>query len=99
MHAGASYAWEPLFEVNTIPVSEIAIEYYASAAHAPVKYAVLNSQCGVKESLFGPLMAPTVFVTSGAVTGPIWQPTRMVPCSQPIRARPARSTVTAWPAL
>jgi hypothetical protein len=40
--------WEPLFDINSIPVSEIeAIEYYASAAQTPMKYSVLNSQCGV----------------------------------------------------
>ncbi len=40
--------WEPLFDINSIPVSEIeAIEYYASAAQTPTKYSVLNSQCGV----------------------------------------------------
>ena len=40
--------WEPLFDINSIPVFEIeAIEYYASAAQAPLKYAILNSQCGV----------------------------------------------------
>jgi CarboxypepD_reg-like domain len=40
--------WEPLFDINSIPVATIeAIEYYASAAQAPMKYAVLNSQCGI----------------------------------------------------
>jgi len=40
--------WEPLFDINSIPVSEIeAIEYYATAAQTPMKYSVLNSQCGV----------------------------------------------------
>ena len=40
--------WEPLFDINSIPVAEIeAIEYYASAAETPSKYATLNSQCGV----------------------------------------------------
>jgi CarboxypepD_reg-like domain/Carboxypeptidase regulatory-like domain len=40
--------WEPLFDINSIPVSEIeAIEYYATAAQAPMKYSGLNSQCGV----------------------------------------------------
>lgn len=40
--------WEPLFDINSISVSEIeAIEYYASAAETPTKYSTLNSQCGV----------------------------------------------------
>jgi CarboxypepD_reg-like domain len=40
--------WEPLFDINAIPVAEIeAIEYYASAAETPLKYNTLNSQCGV----------------------------------------------------
>jgi len=40
--------WEPLFDINSIPVSEIeAIEYYATAAETPAKYSTLNSQCGV----------------------------------------------------
>jgi hypothetical protein len=40
--------WEPLFDINSIPVAEIeAIEYYASAAQTPLKYSVLNSQCGI----------------------------------------------------
>jgi len=40
--------WEPLFDINSIPVSEIeAIEYYATAAQTPMKYSGLNSQCGV----------------------------------------------------
>lgn len=40
--------WEPLFDINSIPVAEIeAIQYYASAAQTPAKYATLNSQCGV----------------------------------------------------
>ncbi len=40
--------WEPLFDINSIPVYEIeAIEYYASAAQTPPKYATLNSECGV----------------------------------------------------
>jgi hypothetical protein len=39
---------EPLFDINSIPVAQIeAIEYYASAAQTPMKYSVLNSQCGV----------------------------------------------------
>ncbi|HEY2165473.1 MAG TPA: hypothetical protein VGH04_15860, partial [Gemmatimonadaceae bacterium] len=38
----------PLFDVNSIGVTNIeAIEYYASSAEAPLKYSVLNSQCGV----------------------------------------------------
>ncbi len=42
------YRWEPLFDINSIPVAEIeAIEYYASAAQTPLKYAALNSECGV----------------------------------------------------
>ncbi len=45
---GMRYSWEPLFDINSIPVSEIeAIEYYASAAQTPAKYATLNSECGV----------------------------------------------------
>lgn len=40
--------WEPLFDINSIPVADIeAIEYYASAAQVPLKYAELNSECGV----------------------------------------------------
>ena len=40
--------WEPLFDINTVPVTEIeAIEYYASSAETPMKYASLNSECGV----------------------------------------------------
>jgi hypothetical protein len=40
--------WEPLFDINSIPVADIeAIQYYASAAQTPLKYATLNSQCGV----------------------------------------------------
>jgi hypothetical protein len=40
--------WEPLFDINSIPVAQIeAIEYYASAAETPTKYSALNSQCGV----------------------------------------------------
>ena len=39
---------EPLFDINSIPVAQIeAIEYYASAAQTPMKYSILNSQCGV----------------------------------------------------
>lgn len=39
---------EPLFDINTIPVSEIeAVEYYASAAETPGKYNTLNANCGV----------------------------------------------------
>ncbi len=46
--SGASQVWEPLFDINSVPVAEIeAIEYYASAAETPLKYSVLNSQCGV----------------------------------------------------
>ena len=46
--SSAPYVWEPLFDVNSIAVAEIeAIEYYATAAQAPVKYGTLNSQCGV----------------------------------------------------
>jgi hypothetical protein len=42
------YRWEPLFDLNTIPVTSIeAIEFYASAAQTPMKYAALDSQCGV----------------------------------------------------
>jgi hypothetical protein len=45
---GSPPRWEPLFDINSIPVSEIeAIEYYASAAQTPMKYASLNSECGV----------------------------------------------------
>lgn len=48
MHGGPPYRWEPLFDVNSIPVSEIeAIEYYATAAQTPTKYATLESECGV----------------------------------------------------
>lgn len=44
----SGYEWEPLFDINSIAVSEIeAIEYYASPAQTPLKYSVLNSQCGV----------------------------------------------------
>jgi hypothetical protein len=40
--------WEPLFDINSIPVASIeAIEYYATAAETPMKYATLNSECGV----------------------------------------------------
>jgi hypothetical protein len=40
--------WEPLFDINSMAVAQIeAIEYYASAAEAPIKYATLNSQCGI----------------------------------------------------
>ena len=39
---------EPLFDVNSISVASIeAIEYYASAAQTPPKYATRNSDCGV----------------------------------------------------
>ncbi len=45
---GPQYRWEPLFDINSIPVAEIeAIEYYASAAETPAKYATRNSDCGV----------------------------------------------------
>jgi hypothetical protein len=47
-HRGAVLQWEPLFDINSIPVASIeAIEYYASAAQTPMKYATLNSECGV----------------------------------------------------
>jgi hypothetical protein len=37
-----------LFDINTIPVSSIeAIEFYATGAETPMKYASLNSECGV----------------------------------------------------
>jgi Carboxypeptidase regulatory-like domain len=39
---------EPLFDLNSIPPSEIeAIEYYASPAQTPAEYTALNSTCGV----------------------------------------------------
>jgi hypothetical protein len=45
---GQVLQWEPLFDINSISVSSIeAIEYYASAAETPMKYATLNSDCGV----------------------------------------------------
>lgn len=45
---GMQWTWEPLFDINSIPISEIeAIEYYASPAQTPMKYAALNSECGV----------------------------------------------------
>jgi Carboxypeptidase regulatory-like domain/CarboxypepD_reg-like domain len=45
---GGTQHWEPLFDINSIPVAEIeAIEYYASAAQTPASYATLNSECGV----------------------------------------------------
>jgi hypothetical protein len=45
---GGGPTWEPLFDINSVPIAEIeAIEYYASAAEAPLKYSVLNSQCGI----------------------------------------------------
>ncbi len=48
MKIGQPPTWEPLFDINSIPVAEIeAIEYYASAAQTPTRYATLNSQCGV----------------------------------------------------
>ncbi len=46
--SGAASTWEPLFDVNSVLVADIeAIEYYASSAQTPVRYSVLNSQCGV----------------------------------------------------
>lgn len=45
---GVVTQWEPLFDINTIPVSSIeAIEFYATGAETPMKYASLNSECGV----------------------------------------------------
>jgi hypothetical protein len=45
---GRPPTFEPLFDVNTVLVSEVeAIEYYASPAEAPAKYASLDSPCGV----------------------------------------------------
>jgi hypothetical protein len=45
---GLTLQWEPLFDINSISVAEIeAIEYYATAAQTPMKYATLNSECGV----------------------------------------------------
>ncbi len=45
---GPQYTLEPLFDINTIQVADIeAIEYYASPAQTPMKYAGLNSDCGV----------------------------------------------------
>ncbi len=45
---GPRFTLEPLFDINTIPVAAIeAIEYYASCAETPMKYASLNSECGV----------------------------------------------------
>ena len=39
---------EPLFDVNSIPPSQIeAIEYYATPAQTPAQYTRLNSTCGV----------------------------------------------------
>jgi hypothetical protein len=39
---------EPLFDVNSIPPSQIeAIEYYATPAQTPAEYTRLNSTCGV----------------------------------------------------
>lgn len=39
---------EPLFDLNTLPTSQIeAIEYYAGPASTPLRYSKLNSQCGV----------------------------------------------------
>jgi hypothetical protein len=45
---GVVTQWEPLFDINSIPVASIeAIEYYSTAAETPMKYASLNSECGV----------------------------------------------------
>jgi hypothetical protein len=45
---GVVTQWEPLFDINSIPVASIeAIEFYATAAETPMKYASLNSECGV----------------------------------------------------
>jgi hypothetical protein len=45
---GPMAQWEPLFDINSIPVASIeAIEFYATAAETPLKYASLNSECGV----------------------------------------------------
>jgi hypothetical protein len=45
---GVEDQWEPHFDINSIPVANIeAIEYYATAAQTPMRYASLNSQCGV----------------------------------------------------
>jgi hypothetical protein len=39
---------EPLFDVNSIPPSQIeAIEYYATPAQTPANYSRMNSDCGV----------------------------------------------------
>ena len=39
---------EPLFDLNSIPLSSIeAIEYYSGPSSTPLKYSKLNSQCGV----------------------------------------------------
>jgi len=39
---------EPLFDVNSVPPSQIeAIEYYATPAQTPAQYSRLNSSCGV----------------------------------------------------
>jgi hypothetical protein len=39
---------EPLFDVNSIPPSQIeGIEYYATPAQTPSQYTRLNSTCGV----------------------------------------------------
>ncbi|MGH7679239.1 MAG: carboxypeptidase regulatory-like domain-containing protein [Gemmatimonadaceae bacterium] len=46
MYAGKEE--EPLFDLNSISPDRIeAIEYYATPAGTPLKYATLNSQCGV----------------------------------------------------
>jgi hypothetical protein len=45
---GVATQWEPLFDINSIPVASIeAIEFYATGAETPMKYASLNSECGV----------------------------------------------------
>jgi hypothetical protein len=39
---------EPLFDINSIPPSQIeAVEFYASPAQTPVKYARIGASCGV----------------------------------------------------
>jgi hypothetical protein len=39
---------EPLFNLNSINPAQIeAIEFYASPAETPLKYSVMESQCGV----------------------------------------------------
>ncbi len=45
---GSPPRMEPLFDVNSIPVSEIeGIEFYASPAETPLEYSGLESPCGV----------------------------------------------------